>query len=254
MKSGSLFISALFYGLLMLVNPVVSLAGSPFLTDDPEPGEYRHLEFYIASQSQITRHTKNITTPHFEINYGVLPDVQLHLITPFCYSQNDEVKHYGYGDTELGIKWRFMNESEYIPMIGIFPMVQVPTGNEKKGVGNGNAQYYIPLWIQKKWEKWLSYGGGGYWINQGKNNNNYWFAGWQIQRQIKESLSLGIEVFHRKASKSGDKNSTGFNIGAVINFSELHHMLFSAGRDVVGPNTFTSYVSYQLTIGPGDFE
>jgi hypothetical protein len=236
--------------LLILLNPAALLAGPPFFTDDPEPVEYRHMEFYIASQSRFTEDAKEITAPHFEINYGIIPDVQLHLITPFLYTKdNGDVKHYGYSDTEAGIKWRFIQETDYIPMVGIFPIVELPTGDEGKGLGNGKAQYFLPVWIQKKRDQWSSYGGGGYWINPGKGNKNYWFAGWQVQREISKMLSIGAEFFHRSASEEGGEDGTGFNVGAVINLGELHHILMSAGRDIDGPNTFTGYFSYQLTIG-----
>lgn len=57
-------------------------AGPPSVTDDPEPVEYKHGEFYVAS---VTGHNSDGTLgtlPHFELNYGPLPDVQLHLIAP----------------------------------------------------------------------------------------------------------------------------------------------------------------------------
>jgi hypothetical protein len=43
------------------------------------------------------------------------------------------------------------------------------------------------------------------------------------------------------------ESSTGFNVGAVINLTENHHILVSAGRDFDGPNLFTAYLGYQYT-------
>jgi hypothetical protein len=36
----------------------------------------------------------------------------------------------------------------------------------------------------------------------------------------------------------------------MVNFSETHHLLLSAGRDLRGPNRFSSYIAYQITFGP----
>ena len=45
------------------------------------------------------------TAPHFEVNYGALPDSQLHVIVPPVYSsKNEGSKQYGLGDIELGVK------------------------------------------------------------------------------------------------------------------------------------------------------
>ena len=59
--------------------------GPPFITDDPEPVDYQHWEFYIASQDSKLGGDWSGTAPHFELNYGVVPDVQLHLIAPLAY-------------------------------------------------------------------------------------------------------------------------------------------------------------------------
>jgi hypothetical protein len=45
----------------------------------------------------------------------------------------------------------------------------------------------------------------------------------------------------------GDHGHTAFNIGDYLNFDEHNHILFSAGRDIQGPNRFACYVAYQLT-------
>ena len=96
-------------------------AGPPFVTDDPEPVEYRHGEFYISSQYADNKDGKEGTLPHFEFNYGAIPDVQLHLLVPFAYVHpNGESAIYGLGDTEVGVKYRFIHETDTLPQIGVF--------------------------------------------------------------------------------------------------------------------------------------
>jgi hypothetical protein len=90
-----------------LAGSLTALAGPPFATDDPEPVDYQHGEFYIASQHTETAGGWSGTAPHFELNYGVVPNVQLHLIAPLAYAAPSGGRtHYGYGDTELGVKFR----------------------------------------------------------------------------------------------------------------------------------------------------
>ena len=76
--------------------------------------------------------------PGLEVNYGVLPDVQLHIIMPMAYGQiSGEALYYGYGDTELGVKHRFINpgKDDWWPQVGVFPLLEVPTGDASKGLG-----------------------------------------------------------------------------------------------------------------------
>jgi hypothetical protein len=227
------------------------LAGPPYQTDDPEPVDYKHYEFYIASQQTRNASGRSGTAPHFEFNYGALPDVHLHIIAPVAFnSPSGDTRQYGYGDTELGIKYRFIHETDSRPMVGTFPIVITPTGNSSKGLGNGGSQIYLPIWFQKKWGDWQTYAGGGYWIMHGLADKNYWFAGWQIQKELSEHLTLGAEVFHRTEQVVGQGETTGFNLGGSFSFNEHNHLLFSVGKGVqnVGEtNRFSSYLAYQWT-------
>lgn len=225
-----------------------ALAGPPFKTDDPEPVDFRHWEFYVASMQNIQTGETDATSPHFEINYGVVPDVQLHLLAPFGYVHTAEGTHYGYSDTELGIKYRFVEESETAPQIGVFPLIELPTGNQSEQLESGKVQVYVPMWVQKSWGKLTTYGGGGVWYNPGIGEKNWTFAGWEAQYDFSEIVTLGGELYYQTASTFGTQSNGGFNIGGFINPNEHDHILFSLGRTVSGATTITGYIGFQLTI------
>lgn len=226
-------------------------AGPPFRTDDPEPVEYKHWEIYVASQGSFDRNSSSFTVPHIEVNYGVVSNVQLHMIAPLGLAvATSTPTRYGFSDIELGAKYRFIQETDSRPQVGTFPLLLLPTGKKDNGLGSGEVQVFLPLWVQKSWDSWTTYGGAGYWINPGTGNKNYWLIGWLVQRDISEFLTLGTEVFHQTPSEIYGKSSTGFNFGAMINFGDLHHVLLSAGRNFWGTNEASYYASYQLTFGP----
>lgn len=239
--------------LLLLLSGLAlnALAGPPFLTDDPSPVDYQHWECYLASQHTQTADGWFGTAPHIELNYGVITNVQLHLIAPLAYTApSGDSTHYGYGDTELGVKFRFVQETETLPQIGIFPLLEIPTGSESRGLGSGHVQAFLPLWLQKSFGNWTIYGGGGYGINPGTGNENWGFVGAVVQRQITKNILLGAEIYHRTTMTTGGSGDTAFNLGTVIDFTENHHLLFSAGRSLDGPTNFQCYLAYQFTFGP----
>ena len=159
--------------------------GPPFVTDDPEPVDYQHWEFYVASQDSKLGGDWSGTGPHFELNYGVAPNVQLHIIAPLAYDvPPDGSSHYGYGDTEIGVKYRFIQETNYMPQVGVFPLLELPTGSESDNLGNGHLQAFLPVWLQKSWGSWTAYGGGGYGINSFSGNQNWEFVGAVLQKQV----------------------------------------------------------------------
>ncbi len=224
-----------------------AIAGPPFFTDDPQPVDLHHWEIYVASINANSHGDWSGTAPHIEINYGAAPELQLHMIAPMGYdAPADGPAHYGFADLELGAKYRFVQETNGWPQIGTFPLLEVPTGNSHLGAGHTTA--LIPVWAQKSWDKWTLYGGGGYGINSFSGHGNWGFGGAVLQNQVRSNLLVGVEIYHQTVAQVDFPNEgTGFNIGTVLDFSDNHHLLFSAGRSIDGPNAFQCYIAYQLT-------
>jgi hypothetical protein len=235
--------------LLGLTFAGIAHAGPPFVTDDPEPVNYEHWEFYVASESAKLDGDWSGTAPHIEINYGAVPDLQLHLIAPLAYDVPPAGHtQYGFGDTELGIKYRFLDETNYLPQVGIFPLLEVPSGSGSRGLGNGHWQAFLPVWLQKSWGSWTAYGGGGYGVNSLNGHDNWGFVGGLLQKQITHNLAIGAEVYHQSKYQTDFPNTgTAFNVGTVIDFNDHQHLLFSVGRSIDGPVDFQCYIAYQFT-------
>jgi hypothetical protein len=233
----------------MLV-PATAAAGPPFDTDDPEPVEYRHWEFYVAASRRTTMDDSTTgTAPQFEVNYGALPGVQLHLIVPLGFARpTGGPSQYGKGDVELGAKLRLVEEGARRPMVGIFPHVEVPSGSAAKGLGAGKLQAFIPLWVQKSFGPWTTYGGAGYWVNPGTGNRNWAYVGWLLQRRLSSAATLGAEAYRQTADHVGGNGDSRFNLGLILDLSDRHHLLFSAGRSIAGAVRFQGYAAYQLTL------
>jgi hypothetical protein len=225
-------------------------AGPPFITDDPEPVPLGHWEIYLGGTFAHDRgEGDGAQAPLVEVNYGAFPEIQLHLLTSLNYTRpTGGPAEYGPGDTELGLKWRFIKETDHFPQVGTFPMIELPTGDEDRGLGNGKAQVFIPIWLQKSWDKWTIYGGGGWEYNPGDDKRNFWRTGVVLQKEvIEEKLIVGGEIFYFTADARDANARTGFNLGAVYNFDEHKHLLLSVGRDIQGPNLISLYVAFQLT-------
>lgn len=127
-------------------------------------------------------------------------------------------------------------------------MLEVPTGGESYNLGSGHLQAFLPLWMQKSWGTWTLYGGAGYGINSFSGHGNWGFGGAVLQDQVLPNVLIGVEVYHQTAAQSDFPNEgTAFNVGTVIDFTDNHHLLFSAGRSIDGPTAFQCYIAYQLT-------
>lgn len=222
-----------------------AIAGPPYLTDDPEPVELGHWEVYAASQWFVTRAAADGTAPHVEVNYGALPEVQLHVIVPAALAvSSGEPTRYGLGDVELGVKYRFVDEGERRPQVGTFPLLELPTGSAAHGLGFGKVQALLPIWIQKSFGRWTTYGGGGVRLASGEHDA---VAGWLVQRGVGKIASLGTEAFVTVPLGHGAAEIR-VDLGLVFDFSELHHLLLSAGPAFGAEAGAQGYCAYQLTI------
>lgn len=233
---------------LLLGAAPLALGGPPFKTDDPEPVELGHFELYVAWIETQTSSARSGNMPELELNLGVLPDTQFHLVAPCSFlDPKGAVSARGYGDTELGVKIRLFHETESFPQIGIFPLVELPTGSSGRGLGAGHTQIYLPIWVQKSWGRWTTYGGYGWWRNPGRDQKNWSFFGYLLQRDLSQHVTVGAELFRDTASSSGDSPASGFTVGAIINLASSHHLLMSAGRTFTGRRANSLYLAYQLT-------
>jgi hypothetical protein len=236
-----------------LLGTSTAYAGPPFITDDPEPVELGHWEEYVFSAATHVQGDTSGILAGTEVNYGAAPNLQLHIIVPLAFdSPNGGRMGAGLGDTELGAKYRFITsgEKDWWPQVAMFPLIEVPTGNATRGFGTGRTHVYLPVWLQKDFGHWTTYGGGGYWINPGPGNKNYWFAGWLLQRQLTKRFALGTEIFRQTAARTSDKTTVGFNVGGIYDITEHYHLLLSAGRgleNATKSNKFSYYFAIQRT-------
>ena len=218
---------------LPLILSAPAWGGPPFMTDDPEPVDYGHWEIDAFSAGAYRAADVSGVGPALEVNYGVAENVQLHSIFNSAFDHPaGQASQFGVGDTELGVKYRFITPGadDWYPEVAVFPLLEVPSGNARDGLGSGHLQEFLPVWVQKNFDKWSVYGGGGYWITPGAGNRNYWFSGILVQRQITDHFALATEVFHQTSSMSGRDGSSGFTVGSITDISDHVHILISAGR------------------------
>jgi hypothetical protein len=249
----------------------VALAGPPYQTDDPDPVPLHHWEFYSFLTQDKTHSTNAINGPAIELNNGVAPNTQIHLVISDSFFSGSGMSAHSLGDIETGVKYRFLTETNSRPEIGTFPLAELPTGDQSKGLGNGRTWFKVPIWLQKSYGTWTSYGGGGYAYNPAPGQRNYFFGGLLVQRTLSPRLTLGGEVFFQGAQVesaqsaaagsaggtisslqvAGARSSSLWNFGGSYNFTPDLSLLFTAGHSFAGDGNKLLYLGLYRTWGPG---
>jgi hypothetical protein len=249
---------------ILLAASATALAGPPFQTDDPEPIDYKNYEFYTFATSDGTPLETDTEGPAIEFNWGALPNVHLHVIVPAAaIFPSDAPRAFGIGDIELGIKLRFVQEGKHRPMIGTFTMFEIPTGSAPRGLGVGKTWYRLPLWAQKSFGPWTTYGGGGVTVFNVPGYRNYPFVGWLVQRDFGKRWTLGTEIFYHGPEgplAPQTRPSTLVDFGGYYKFRDPgFQLLFCYGHSAVGQTENYAYLGLYWTWGkkadsskPGD--
>jgi hypothetical protein len=235
---------------LALTSPL-SYAGPPFITDDPEPVEGNHWEVNYAVSKTWRTSGSSAGAPSVDINYGFSPNIQLHAQPKYAYETDGQDKHSGLDNTEVGVKYRFLNQQYRNAnwMLGIYPMVQLPTGSSTLGESRGKVQAFLPMWLQRNSDDLTIYGGIGYRLNQYLESKNSWFSGITALYRFTNQLQLGGEVFHETSASIGEQGASGFNMGGIYNVNNNYHLLFSMGKglsNVGSTNQFSGYLALQV--------
>lgn len=214
--------------LLLLGVATPAAAGPPYVSDDPEPTDHRHWEIYLFAAGGH-RDGETAADAGLDLNYGAAKDLQLTAVLPLSYDRSGSRSRIGTGDVELAAKYKFLHQRKgsALPDVAFFPRVFLPTAGA--GLGSGRVQLLLPLWAQKDFGRFALFGGGGYQINRGPGNRDYWLTGIGLTRAVTTRLTLGAEIYHHGPEAADGKAFTGVNAGLSYRIKGPYSVLLSLG-------------------------
>jgi len=235
---------------LLALVPIVAAAGPPYITDDPEPTDYRHYEIYLFSQAGGGRN--GVAGEYgIDFNYGATDNLQLTAVLPVAFERpSGGSSASGLGNIELAAKYRFAHNSEGGGWdAAFFPRLFLPASSDR--VGEKHMSLLLPLWFQHDLQKdWSTFGGGGCVIDRGDDAKDFCMAGWALTHQLLPNLQLGAELVHQTADSKGASASTQVGAGVKYDLNDTLHVLAYAGpslQNIAANDRYTWYASLLLT-------
>ena len=231
----------------LMASPCVAVAGPPFLTDDPEPTDAGHWENYAPALAPEGRGSARDGELLVELNYGAAPNLQLTLDLPTAFARDAFGSRYGLGDLAVSAKYRFFHDEAKGISVATFPGLTLPTAT--KGLGAPSVTAFLPVWAQWDSGPWSVFGGGGYAINPGAGNRDYWKGGVAATRKVAERLLVGVEIDRQGPDTDDGSASTSAGIGAILQLPAPFRLLASGGPtffDHGAPLGYHAYVALGL--------
>jgi hypothetical protein len=136
---------------LLLLIPLIQIlylshasAGRPLSTDDAftvEKGKFQiEMGFDVTRQDN---HDREIS-PSMTLSYGLLERMDLGIGSGYLFLHPKEGKNEnGLGDTELKLKYRLLDEKDWIPAFALSGKLKIPTASKSKGLGSGREDFGI---------------------------------------------------------------------------------------------------------------
>jgi hypothetical protein len=202
-------------------------AGPPYLTDDPVPTDLKHWEIYAFTSGEGFGSAFD-DDAGFDLNYGAADGVQLTATLPLSFSHEaGDGWRSGSGDVEVAVKYRFLNDEKHGVSAAVFPRAFLPTSSLE---GGEKTRILLPLWVGKDFAGGTSlFGGGGFELNPGRGNRNFWQAAVALTQDVNDKVSVGAEVTRQGGDRSGGTAQTRAGVGGIAKLSDHVSLLFSGG-------------------------
>lgn len=227
----------------------IANAGPPYQSDDPEPTEYKHYEIYLFAAGTQARDGDSAAAG-IDFNYGATPDLQLTAVFPVEYEHADGGgTASGLGNIELAAKYKFLHQAEFGWDVAVFPRVFLPSASSR--VGDSHTSVLLPIWLQRDFGEWSTFGGGGCVVSRGADTVDFCLGGWALARQVAPHLQVGAELVHSAADAPGGRASTAVGAGLRYDVNDNYHLLAYFGptlQNAAQNGDYTWYASILLTL------
>lgn len=235
----------------------IAFAQQPFVTDDADVTPRHKFHFEFSNEFDLLQRASfpslRQNTADFELDFGLFENVEIGIEAPLLTLVNDRSGPFrsvtGIGDTNLSLKYNFLREKEgkRRPALAIGLNLELPTGDIRRQLGSGLADFYINGIVQKTLTSRTTLRGNAGLLFSGNETTGaigvrargkVLTAGVSLVRQVTDKLDLGFEVTGARA-KNLDLGKGRIQLLLGGNYSLTENMTFDfavvAGKDVGSP-------------------
>ena len=224
--------------------------GPPYYTNDPGTPGNLNWEINVAYMPFLYSNQSVSHVPDLDINFGVGDRIQLTYENAWLRVQNPGVPvAYGLGQSNTGVKWRFLDHGENGLNLSTFPQIFVNNPNDavKRGITPASQSLLLPLEISHKLGPVDVDAEIGYTlVHKGPDG---WIAGLVIGHDFSEKLEGDFELYSSGTFHPAEQQPTiGLGARYKITPSVILLLMSSRSLESQAPNQayFSGYFGVQF--------
>lgn len=200
-------------------------AAHPLVSDDTGTQGAGHWQFEASADhtrvrdAGVTERAREFGTA---LTYGVGEALDIAVGLPWIDLRvSGQPGVHGAGDATLLAKWRFFDDGDGWTL-GLRPELTLPTGSERKGLGNGRATGSLTLLSQLDrgaWS-WLANAGITYNDNRAGDRKQLWAASTAVLVALDEAWTLAADLGVARSAAPGAANEKFGLLGVIRHLGE----------------------------------
>jgi len=210
-----------------------AFAAMPLTTDDAYTVEKGMFQLEVGfDAARQDNHDKEFS-PFVTLTYGLFERMDVGAGSAYLFVDPNEGKNEnGLGDTEVKVKYHFIDQKDWIPHFALSGTLKIPTASESKGLGSGKMDFNVnTIFTWNLSERWQLYSNLGYTFigeHHVDNECNYSVA---VQFALSKEWALvgeGVGVNNFNGHKSDDPFSGLFGIQYMLS----DNLVWDAGVEI----------------------
>lgn len=211
---------------MIMLTPAAAWAALPLISDDAGTMGRGNFQLEINAQYDHDK-AQGVTTKGGEVDpifsYGVTDTIDIVVITPYLWvkEKSDDAlinsSENGFSDSTLDVKIRFFEKTGL--SFAIKPGLDIPTGDEDKGLGTGKLGYHLYLLGTKETGPWTFIANLGYMRNEtdsASEEKNLWQASIASIYVIDNHWKVAADLIAEKNTDKVADNDPVSALGGII--------------------------------------
>jgi hypothetical protein len=107
----------------------------------------------FSKDGEFSKKSSSLELPLLDLNYGIGDNLQLKYEIPFIRNSEDGHVTTGFGNSEIGVKWMFLDDPERSLEAALYPQVEFNTSShaiEEEGIADEGTVLSLPILVSKK--------------------------------------------------------------------------------------------------------